>query len=172
MKELFQNLNIEQMSNCTVQCCYVVATAVVLWILYLIFRSKRVVIFSNEEGTASLTKNALKEIVESTVKGAGIPGKIRTNIRCCGRKMSIDVFIHVGKEQTLSEVSKVLHDSLRNAITTNIGPDTVSKINVVIAGFIGSKSRWWCCRCKHKSPCQCEDSRDTCHEMTESDNDR
>jgi uncharacterized alkaline shock family protein YloU len=165
MKEFLQNLCPEN-SHCCWQLTVVAACGVVfLWLLCAMLRSRRVFVTMNGEGTISLTKCAIGEIVRSVARDIGIGEKVQTKIRSIRQKISIDITIKANSWRNLSEMSHALNNRIRSVLVDDIGLISLNKINVIVVGFSPGKC-FARCQCERKqsncSPTDCASNDENC----------
>ncbi|MDR3144282.1 MAG: hypothetical protein LBT64_02145 [Puniceicoccales bacterium] len=113
----------------------IAAIAIATIFLIFIFRSRKIFIAKSCSGTISLTKNALRRMIVSVARDIGLSEKVYTKIRCRRNCICIDVTIRANGWQNVANVSKELHDRLRETLVDVIGIAAIKKINIIIAGF-------------------------------------
>ncbi|MDR2628816.1 MAG: hypothetical protein LBC30_02390 [Puniceicoccales bacterium] len=134
MKEVLQNLSAEQL-KCVFLLGGCIAGVVIIYILYLLWRPKRIFISKSDEGSVSLSKDSLNKIIESIARDVGIKDKVRTKIKCCRGVVSIDISIRISRRQNLADISRSLREILQNVLVNNIGLAAVRKINIMVTEF-------------------------------------
>ncbi|MDR2776909.1 MAG: hypothetical protein LBB17_02605 [Puniceicoccales bacterium] len=134
MKEILQNLNTEQL-RCVFLLGGCITGVVIIYILYLLWRPKRIFISKSDEGSVSLSKDSLNKIIESLAKDVGIKDKVRTKVKCCRGAISIDISIRISRRQNLADISRSLREVLQDVLINNIGLAAVRKINITVTEF-------------------------------------
>ena len=108
-------------------------------VLVAIFKKKYVCIAHGSDGEITLTKRALVEIIESVCYDMDVSGKVRTSITGGRRGIHVSVTVKTDSWQNLADKSSMLQSRLQHVLVNNIGLVTVSKINIVIVGFLFKK---------------------------------
>jgi hypothetical protein len=128
--------------DCAAQCftaenilLAIAVLVVCILLIAFVFRGRKIFIAKSGGGTISLAKGALRRMVASIAREVGIDGKVHTKIRCCCKRIRIDVAIKTSGWRNLSDVAKALHSRLREVLVDSIGIASIGKINIVIAGI-------------------------------------
>ncbi|MDR1233284.1 MAG: hypothetical protein LBJ75_03435 [Puniceicoccales bacterium] len=151
MKEILQNLSAEQL-KCLFLLGGCIVGIVIIYILYLLWRPKRIFISKSDEGTVSLSKDSLNKIIESLARDVGVKDKIRTKVKCCRGIISIDISIRISRRQNLADISRALREVLQNVLINNVGLAAVSKINIMVTEFQSESSASVCKGLCQKEP--------------------
>jgi uncharacterized alkaline shock family protein YloU len=139
MKEFLNSLNLPAAGCWLSNAGYVLCGIAVIYLLFLIFRSRRIVVVESENGSVLLAKSALREMIVSIARELGVPEKVQTKIKCSRGKVFIEVMIRTGNWQNLSEISNSLRQKLFDTLVGHVGLEIIKKINVVVVGFHFSK---------------------------------
>ena len=126
---------------------YVVGAILVLATILtlLIYRQpKNIVAYTTENGRVMVSRHAIIELVQSSCEQLEDVSKPQVKIKAKGQKTHFEVRIVLLSGGRLREIEQTLQNHLREALTENLGIESLGRINIVATGFksgrIDSKS--------------------------------
>lgn len=117
---------------------YVVGAILVLAIILilLIFRQpKNIVAYTTENGSVMVSRHAIIELVQTSCEQLEDVSKPLVKIKAKGQNTHFEVRIVLLSGGRLREIEQTLQNHLREALTENLGIESLGRINIVATGF-------------------------------------
>lgn len=113
------------------------ATAALLFILILLLRRqpKNVVAYSTENGRVMVSRNAIVELVQTSCQQLKDVSKPHVKIKIKGQTSHFEIRIKLLSGGRLRQIEQTLQSHLRQALTENLGIESLGRINIVATGF-------------------------------------
>ena len=113
------------------------AVLVLLVILMLLVRRqpKNVVAYTTENGRVMVSRHAIIELVQTSCEQMQDVSKPQVKIKVKGRTTHFEVRIKLLSGGRLRQIEQTLQSHLRQALTENLGIESLGRINIVATGF-------------------------------------
>ncbi len=120
----------------------IIGTVVVLILLLLLLRRrppKKIVAYTTENGCVIVSRNAIIELVQTSCAQLKEVSKPKVKIKIKGGLAYFQVRIKLASGSRLREIERTLQNHLRNALTENLGIESLGKIDIIATGFKSDK---------------------------------
>jgi hypothetical protein len=116
---------------------YVAAVLVLAFVLFLLIRRqpKHVTAYSTENGEVIVSRAAIVELVQTSCEQIKEVSKPQVRMQVKGGKTHFEVRLKLASGGQLRAIETMLQAHLRQALTDNLGIESLGRINIVATGF-------------------------------------
>ena len=117
---------------------YLVGAILVLAIILILLvcrQPKNIVAYTTENGSVMVSRHAIIELVQTSCEQLEDVSKPLVKIKAKGQKTHFEVRIVLLSGGRLREIEQTLQNHLREALTENLGIESLGHINIVATGF-------------------------------------
>ena len=113
------------------------AALALLFLLMLLVRRqpKNVVAYTTENGRVMVSRHAIFELVQTACAQIQDVSKPQVKIKVKGRTTHFEIRIKLLSGGRLRQIEQTLQSHLRQALTENLGIESLGRINIVATGF-------------------------------------
>lgn len=115
--------------------CVAVLVLLVVLILMLRRQPKNVVAYKTENGRVMVSRSAIVELVQTSCEQMQDVSKPQVKIQVKGQTTHFEIRIKLLSGGRLRRIEQTLQSHLRQALTENLGIESLGRINVVATGF-------------------------------------
>ena len=108
-------------------------------ILFLRRQPKNVVAYCTENGSVTVSRSAIIELVQTSCEQIQDISKPQVKIKSEGETSHFEVSIKLKSGGSLRTIEQTLQSHLRQALTENLGIENLGQINIVATGFKSSR---------------------------------
>ena len=117
---------------------YVVGAILVLAIILILLicrQPKNIVAYTTENGSVMVSRHAIIELVQTSCEQLEDVSKPLVKIKAKGKNTHFEVRFVLLSGGRLREIEQTLQNHLREALTENLGIESLGRINIVATGF-------------------------------------
>ena len=117
---------------------YVVGAILVLAIILVLLicrQPKNIVAYTTENGCVMVSRHAITELVQTSCEQLEDVSNPLVKIKAKGQDTHFEVRIVLLSGGRLREIEQTLQNHLREALTENLGIESLGRINIVATGF-------------------------------------
>ena len=107
----------------------------IILILLLCRQPKNIVAYTTENGSVMVSRHAIIELVQTSCEQLEDVSKPLVKIKAKGQNTHFEVRIVLLSGGRLREIEQTLQNHLREALTENLGIESLGRINIVATGF-------------------------------------
>jgi hypothetical protein len=134
LREIYQTIQQLPQPEFLYLCIAVLALLLVL-ILMVRRQPKNVVAYKTENGRVMVSRNAIVELVRTSCEQMQDVSKPQVKIRVKGQTTHFEIRIKLLSGGRLRFIEQTLQSHLRQALTENLGIESLGHINVIAIGF-------------------------------------
>ena len=107
----------------------------IILILLVRRQPKNIVAYTTENGSVMVSSHAIIELVQTSCEQLEDVSKPQVKIKAEGQITHFEVRIVLRSGGRLREIEQTLQNHLREALTENLGIESLGRINIVATGF-------------------------------------
>ena len=107
----------------------------IILVLLIYWQPKNIVAYATENGSVMVSRHAIIELIQTSCEQLEDVSKPLVKIKAKGQTTHLEVRIVLLSGGRLREIEQTLQNHLREALTENLGIESLGRINIVATGF-------------------------------------
>ncbi len=133
---IFENITLPPTSTIVLALILFGIVLVFILIGILKLRDGKLLVFTNDEGKAEISKKAIQEIIQRTCEQFVEVGRARSELKMKKGQLNLKVSLKLRVKTRLSEITSKLQAQITTAIRDDLGIDNLGTVNVMVEGFL------------------------------------